>query len=118
MKRITLLLAVCGMLLTSCKKETVVEQTTTVNADGSTVTTTRTTTDYDMKLKKAEADYNDAERNLKVARESGDTKAERVAQEAADKAKIAWEKTKETLKEAGDDTKDAYNRTLERAKAK
>ena len=121
--------AVCLMLLTSCKKETVVEQTTSVNPDGSTTTTTRTTTDYDLKrLKKAENDYKNAERDVVIARESGDTKAEQVAQEAADKAKEAWEvtkrelregaqKTKEAFQEAKADTKEGYNNAVEKAKA-
>ncbi|HEX8270983.1 MAG TPA: hypothetical protein VF581_13910 [Flavobacterium sp.] len=129
MKNLILTLAIGGMLtLTSCKKETVVEQTTTVNPDGSTVTTTKTTTDYDVKrLRKAEADYTAAENDVIVAREKGDTNAERIAREAADRAKTAWEKTKEEVrkgaaktkeatKEAGQDIKDGYNNALEKAK--
>ena len=131
MKKAFLTIAVFGVFaLTSCKKETVVEQTTTVSADGTTVTTTKTTTDYDvMRLKKAEDDYKAAENDVVVAREKGDTEAERVAQAAADRARKAWEitkrevkegaeKTNDALKEAGDDVKEGYNNTLEKAKAK
>lgn len=109
MKNLTLALAVfAGMALSSCKKEVVTEQTTTVNADGTTTTTTKTTTDYDlMRLRKAEDDYRKAENDVIVARKKGDTKAEKVAQETADKAKEAWEATKNELKKAGANIKDA-----------
>ncbi len=130
MKKLFFAAAFCGILsLASCKKETVVEQTTTTNADGSTTTTTRTTTDYDViRLKKAEDDYRAAERDVEIAREKGDTDAERIAKNAAAKAKEAWEvtkrevkegaqKTNEALKEAGQDVKEGYNKTLEKAKA-
>lgn len=115
-----LVLAIFGAFFctTSCKKETVVEQTTTVNDDGSTTTTTKTTTDYDvMRLKKAEDDYNAAENDVRVAREKGDTKAEKIARDASAKAKEAWEVTKREVREAGQDVKNGYNKTLEKAKA-
>jgi len=131
MKTLFLAIAVGAIVIfSSCKKETVVEQTTVTNADGSTTTTTRTTTDYDvMRLKKAEDDYRAAEKDVEVAREKGDTEAERIARKAADKAKEAWEvtkrevkegaqKTNAALKEAGQDVKEGYNNTLEKAKAK
>jgi len=130
MKKAFLAIALCGLVFISCKKETVVEETTIVSADGTTVTTTKTTTDYDvMRLKKAEDDYKAAENDIVVAREKGDTEAERAAQAAADKAKSAWEitkrevregaqKTNDALKEAGQDVKEGYNKTLEKAKAK
>ena len=111
MKKIILSIGFAVLLL-SCRKETTVEQTTTVNSDGSTVTTTKTTTDYDLKLRKAEEaelEYRKADSAVIVAREKGDTKAERIAQEAADKAKEAWEATKRELKEAGAKTKEALD---------
>lgn len=130
MKKITLALALLLALgFTACKKETVVEETTTVHSDGTTTTTTTTTTDYDLKrLKAAEDEYYEAEREVAAAKERGDTKAERIAQDAADKAKAAWEvtkrevreagvKTEEALKEAGRDVKEGYNNALENAKA-
>ena len=119
MKRFIILAAFAGFLATtSCKKETVVEETTTINSDGSSTTTTKTTTDYDvLRLKRAEDDYLAAEKNVEVAREKGDTKAEQIARDAADRAKEAWEVTKREVKEAGQDVKEGYNNTLEKAKA-
>lgn len=109
----------CLLLLSSCKQETVTEQKTVINPDGSSVTTTKTTTEYDLrKLEKAEDDYVKAENEVVVAREKGDTKAEKIARDAADKAKEAWEVTKREAKEAGQDLKEGYNKTLEKAKAK
>ena len=55
---------------------------------------------------------------VEVAHEKGDTEAERIARQAADKAKEAWEVTKCEVKEAGQDVKEGYNETLEKAKAK
>ena len=109
----------CLFVLTSCKQETVTEQKTVINPDGSSTTITKTTTEYDIrKLKKAEDDYVKAENDVVVAREKGDTKAEKIARDAADKAKEAWEVTKREVKEAGQDVKEGYNKTLENAKAK
>ena len=105
MKRL-ILLAVCGMLFASCKKETVTTETTIVEADGTTTTTKTVTTDYDIRLQKAEADYRDAEKDVIIAREKGDTKAERAAQTAAEKAKQAWEATKAELREGAAKTKE------------
>ena len=130
MKNLSLIIAICfALFVTSCKKETVVEETVSVQPDGSTVTTTKTTTDYDMMVKQAESDYQAAEHDVIVARERGDTKAETIAQNAAAKAKTAWEnvkadfnkgkeKTKDALQELKEDTKEGYNKTLEKAKAK
>ena len=118
MRKFLVAFAIGSLLLGSCKKETTVESTTTVNTDGSTTTVTKTTTDFDMKLKKAEDDYNNAEKEVVIAREKGDTNAERVARKAADRAKEAWEVTKREIKEAGQDVKEGYNETIEKAKAK
>ena len=124
MKNLVLTMAFGIMLLSAgCKKETTVE-TTVTSEDGKTVTTTTTTeTDYDLRLQKAEADYQAAENDVKAAHEKGDTKAEQIAQDAADKAKEAWEATKaevrlgaEKTKEALKEVKEGYNETLEKAK--
>ena len=130
MKTLSITMTACMMLMfASCKKETVVEQTTTTNADGSTTTTTKTTTDYDlMRLRKAETDYNNAEQEVVLARERGDTKGEEIARRAADKAKEAWEvtkrevkkgadKTKEAFQDVKEETKEGYNNAVEKAKA-
>lgn len=106
------------LVLSSCKQETVTTQETIVKPDGSSVTTTTTTTEYNVqRLKKAEDNYVRAEKEVVIARESGDTKAEQVARDAANKAKEAWEVTKRELKEAGQDVKEGYNKTLEKAKS-
>ncbi len=105
------------LLLSSCKQETVTTQETVVNPDGSSTTTTVTTTEYDVRrLKTAEENYVNAEKEVVIARENGDTNAEKIARDAADKAKEAWEVTKRELKEAGQDVKEGYNKTLEKAK--
>lgn len=115
--KLILTACLCLFLLTSCKQETVTEQTTVVNPDGSSTTTTKTTTDYNIsRLKKAEDNYVNAEKEVVVAREKGDTKAEKIARDAADKAKEAWEVTKREIKEAGENVKEGYNKTLEKAK--
>lgn len=112
---ITVAFALC---LIACKQETVTKQETIVNPDGSSTTTTVTTTEYDIhRLKKAEDTYINAEKEVVIAKERGDTKAEKIARETADKAKEAWEVTKRELKEAGQDVKEGYNKTLEKAKA-
>lgn len=109
MKKLIFVAAACSMIFVAgCKKETTVTETTTVNEDGSTSTVTTTTTDYDVRLRKAEEDYRRAENDVVVARERGDTEAERVARDAAAKAKTAWEATKSELKVAGAKTKEVF----------
>ena len=117
MKKITLALAIVGMILTtSCKKETVVEEDTVVHSDGTVTTETDIDTDYVLDLDNSERDYRKAEDDVADAVKRGDAAAEKTAREASDKAKMAWENTKTSMKEAGQDTKEAYNRTLEKAK--
>jgi uncharacterized cupredoxin-like copper-binding protein len=130
MRKIIIALSICSVVtFSACKKETVTEERTVVNPDGSTVKTTTTTTDYNlMRLKAAEDNYKKAKEDVEAARATGDTKAERIAQDAADKAKEAWEitkrevkegadKTGNALKKAGQDVKEGYNNALEKAKA-
>jgi hypothetical protein len=99
--------------LYSCKREVTVEQVTTVQDDGTTVTTTKTTTDYDFRLRKAEDDYNRAETEASLAREHGDTQAERAARETAAKAKEVWEATKAEIRDGASKGKEALNNTKE-----
>lgn len=118
MKKLTLAMAACAMIaFTSCKKETETTSETELNSDGTITTETNTDTDYVMDADRAEARYNEAQRDLEAARANGDTEAERIAQKAADDAKAAWEKTKAATKEAGQDIKEGYNEALEDAKA-
>ncbi len=117
MKKITLALAICGMILTtSCKKEVVTDEETVVQTDGTVTTETDTHVDYVMDLDNSERDYRKAEDDVAAAVKRGDAAAEKTAREASAKAKTAWENTKSAMKEAGEDTKEAYNRTLEKAK--
>ena len=105
MKKTVFTLALFGMIVTASCTKTVKVNTTETTEDGKTVTTTTTETDYDMRVRKAEDDYNVAEGEVKAARERGDTKAERIAQDAADKAKSAWEVTK-SIRKTGDKIED------------
>lgn len=127
MKKLTFTVAICGLLFaTSCKKE---ETVTTTTDDGKvTVTTTTTKSNLDLKLgEKAKANLENAEKKLAEAKAKGDKEAERLAQITVDKAKSAWEATKEGVKEtsedikegtkkAKEDLKEGYNNTLEKAK--
>ena len=140
MKKLTLSVAICGMLLaTSCKKEETVTET---SPDGvTTVTTTTTENTVDLELsEKAKADLDAAEVKLAEAKAKGDKESERLAQVAVNNAKSAWEATKQGISTAGKkinteaseanenlkesaakakaDLKEGYNNTLEKAKAK
>ena len=114
MRKTVFTLALFGLLVTASCTKTVKVNTTETIEDGKTVTTITTETDYDMRVRKAEDDYNVAEGEVRAARDRGDTKAERIAQDAADKAKSAWEATKSELQEAGAKTKEAIRKTGKR----
>ena len=89
------------VLLTACKKSTVVEQTVThiQNEDTTSVSTTiittnATATDWDARLAKAEADLMNAKAKVKEAAANGDANAKIAAQKTADDAQTAWNNLK------------------------
>ena len=117
MKKLTLTIVLFGMLLTSCKKE---ETVTTTTDDGKvTVTTTTTKSNLDLDIaEKAKVDLENAEKNLAEATTKGDKEGQKLAQIAVDKAKTAWEATKEGAKNTREEIKEDYNNALEKAKSK
>ena len=120
--KITLTLAaVALMFATACKKE--VSETTTMDGDTTTVSTTEVTTpalpdstDWAEAKAKAKADYEAAEAKVKEAVAKGDKKAEEAAKKLRDDAKSTWDKIEAGTKEAGQDLKEGYNEALEKAK--
>ncbi|RZJ30856.1 MAG: hypothetical protein EOO48_03795 [Flavobacterium sp.] len=133
MKQIILSIAVCALMLTGCKKETITIKTADETTGDTTEIKTETVTvadgPWDARVQVAENNYNDATAKLKEAIAKGDKKAQEAAKKTADEAKSAWEKlraevrestekAKEDLKDAKQDAKEGYNDALEKAKAK
>lgn len=111
MKKIILSMAVVAMMVaTSCKNETVVKtdgEEPILVEDQTTVTTEES--DF-------ETIYNNAVIRLEEAKKSGDAEAEKLAQEAVDNAKAAWETAKAKAQEISTDVKEEAAETKNEVK--
>ncbi|RZK11816.1 MAG: hypothetical protein EOO46_05480 [Flavobacterium sp.] len=104
MKKTILSLAVITLIFTaSCKKET------TVTTDGDAIVIKEQVTVADGT--DLEAAYNNAVIKLEEAKKSGDAEAQKLAQEAVDNAKSAWEATKVKAEEISNDVKEGAQKT-------
>ncbi len=83
---------------TSCKKET------TVVTDGENIIAVDENLVVDTEG--LEAEYNAAVTKLEEAKANGDTEAQKIAQEAVNTAKSAWEVAKEKTNQAVNDVKE------------
>lgn len=110
MKKLVLSIAVIAAIFaTSCKKET------TVVTDGEDVVVVDENLVVDTTG--LEAEYNTAVAKLEEAKASGDAEAQRLAQEAVDNAKSAWDVAKEKAAETATDIKEGAEATGEKIDA-
>lgn len=112
MKKIILSAAILGLLfIASCKNETKVVAGNEEELVVETQSTTLETADLEIA-------YNEAVVKLEEAKKAGDTEAQKLAEDALNKAKTAWESAKAKAEEISKDVKEEAQETEKKVEQK